>query len=152
MIIKKVKTVLGRFNTVVYLPAADACYHNVCAMNFKSSCRKPKKFDSTPHPPRKRRHTRFVPNDCLSRYYEEVWKLRNSPPWMIWKVVTEVGWDGGMLLHRIAWTIGSSYKDNGHMCQLCFISVNVYIMYDFKCIWWIPLLFNKRHGSQSTRE
>ena len=46
-----------RFNTVVDLPAADACYHNVCAMNFESSYRKPKKFDSTPHTPRKRRHT-----------------------------------------------------------------------------------------------
>ena len=44
--------VLGKFNTVVDLPAADACYHNVCAMNSKAGYRKPKKFDSTvtPHP------------------------------------------------------------------------------------------------------
>ena len=89
--------VLGRFNTVVdllifqlQLPAITM----FVLWNSNPVTAKPKKtktYDRIRSDPST--HTRFVPNGCLSRHYERVWKLRNSPPWTMWKVVTEVGWD-----------------------------------------------------------
>jgi len=41
-------TILERLNMVIDLPAADACYHQSCNVNFRTSKQIPNKYSTTP--------------------------------------------------------------------------------------------------------